>query len=174
MAKIEKCCWCESNTTALSSRSFKKVMKCWIRCTNENCEATGPTRDTVDAAIVVWNTLMRRMAEPNTVVARRIVDPSGYGALANDGSLWQLVYPEQVWKQLPPLPQPHEVATETVASWRYKAYLAGFTAAQTRSAVICDETYVEPGDLQVAPCTEAAEKIRSMKPPTADTVSGTY
>jgi hypothetical protein len=36
-------------------------------------------------------------------------------------------------------------------------------AVLERAASVCDETYVEPGDMQVENCHEAAAKIRAMK-----------
>ncbi len=41
------------------------------------------------------------------------------------------------------------------------AWRAGQSAEREACAEICDETFVEPGDLQVDNCHEAAKKIRA-------------
>lgn len=41
-------------------------------------------------------------------------------------------------------------------------YLITVRAALEQAAKICEQTYVEPGDLQTAPCSEAAAKIRAL------------
>lgn len=69
-----------------------------------------------------------------------------------------------------------ELGTEAVGELTWGEYdlittdqAEAYAAAKVREALegaakICDETYVEPGDLQVESCYEAAEKIRALIP----------
>lgn len=52
-------------------------------------------------------------------------------------------------------------ANENTVRLAMNCYELGKADEREACALICEDTWVEPGDLQVERCTEAAEKIRA-------------
>lgn len=68
-------------------------------------------------------------------------------------------------KEVPALKNLGYLAQGLITTDQAEAYAAAkVREALEGAAKICDETYVEPGDLQVESCYEAAEKIRALIP----------
>lgn len=65
------CYWCGKET------KIKKGINndLWIRCDEENCRATGPSRETEAGAILAWNSLAARLKPaPKKVTVKRFVN----------------------------------------------------------------------------------------------------